>query len=130
LSFQIGLTITLPTEQQWQRAAQGDDERAYPWGDKFDPALCNTYESRIRHTTPVNRYPAGASPNGVCDMIGNIWEWCLNAQDGALDMNSRAQRAVRGGSFISTRDRARVLACFHLNPLCRYDTIGFRIVCN
>lgn len=130
LSFQIGLTITLPTEQQWQRAAQGDDERAYPWGVKFDPALCNTYESRIRHTTPVNRYPSGASPHGVWDMIGNAWEWCLNAQDGALDMNSRAERAVRGGSFISTKDRARTLSNFHLNPLCRYDTIGFRIVCN
>lgn len=128
LSAQTGLPITLPTEQQWQRAAQGNDERLYPWGSDFDPARCNTYESRIRHTTPVKQYPSGASPYGVVDMVGNAWEWCLNAQDGTLDLNSRAKRAVRGGSFISVQERSRVTSYFYLNALCRYDTIGFRVV--
>ncbi len=128
LSAQTNLQITLPTEHQWQRAAQGSDERLYPWGSEFDPAHCNTYESRIRRITPVKQYPSGASPYGVMDMVGNVWEWCLNAQDGTLDLSSRAKRAVRGGSFISVQERSRITSYFHLNPLCRYDTIGFRVV--
>ncbi|GIL12113.1 MAG: hypothetical protein BroJett038_08330 [Chloroflexota bacterium] len=72
-----GDIITLPTEQQWQRAAQGDDGRAYPWGSDFDAKSCNIDESGIGKTTPVTAYPNGASPFGVMDMAGNVWEWCL-----------------------------------------------------
>ncbi|HEX2906567.1 MAG TPA: SUMF1/EgtB/PvdO family nonheme iron enzyme, partial [Phototrophicaceae bacterium] len=128
LSVQTGLNVTLPTEQQWQRAAQGDDERQYPWGDEFEVAYCNTYESRCREATPVNHYPAGVSPYGVFDMVGNVWEWCLNTERGSLDENRSDERVVRGGSYISGAERSRTTSYFHLNPLCRYDTIGFRIV--
>ena len=64
LSAATKLHITLPTEQQWQRAAQGDDGRTYPWGNEFDPKKCNTALSRVGHTTPVTQYPQGASLTG------------------------------------------------------------------
>ncbi|MCB9449834.1 MAG: SUMF1/EgtB/PvdO family nonheme iron enzyme [Anaerolineaceae bacterium] len=54
LSAQTGEKIMLPTEQQWQRAAQGDDDRTYPWGDYWDTSRCNTRESGISRTTPVS----------------------------------------------------------------------------
>lgn len=129
LSDKTGLPITLPTEQQWQRAAQGDDGRLYPWGNKFDVALCNTHESRQKTTTPVGRYPKGASPYEVLDMAGNVWEWCLNTEYGGNSaLTSDAVRAVKGGSFIGAYHRARSTFRFYLNPLSRYATIGFRLV--
>lgn len=131
LSDEMGTDVLLPTETQWQRAAQGDDERLYPWGSIFDPYMCNARESCIRVLTPVNRYPAGASPYGVMDMAGNAWEWCMDTQDGLgmqRDFLSRANRAVRGGSYISIYNRLQNTFHYHLNPRCRYDTIGFRVV--
>ncbi len=77
LSGKVAYLITLPTDAQWQRAAQGDDERRYPWGDEWDASRCNTGESHIGNTTPVTQYPHGASPYGVMDMVGNVFQWCL-----------------------------------------------------
>lgn len=130
---ETGMDIMLPTEDQWQRAAQGDEANVYPWGDRFDPHLCNARESRIRHLTPVGQYPRGASPFGVVDMAGNAWEWCMNTQNSHSkqhDFLSRAKRAIRGGSYISNQNRLQTDFHFHISPRCRYDTIGFRVVCN
>lgn len=133
ISAKLGLPVTLPTEQQWQRAAQGDDGRAYPWGNRFDKSRCNSREGNLRTTTPVNRYEKkGASPYGVCDMAGNVWQWCSNMEykpskrNGAKDVH--VPRAVRGGSFISVSNRVKSTYHFYLNPLYRYATIGFRLV--
>jgi formylglycine-generating enzyme required for sulfatase activity len=102
LSQAAGHTITLPTEQQWQRAAQGDDGRAYPWGNQ-DPneTLCN-WNRHIDETTPVTQYPAGASPYQVMDMSGNVWEWLLTSwASGATEPDGRQARLLRGGSWSS-----------------------------
>lgn len=69
--------VQLPTQIQWQRAAQGDDSRIFPWGNDKDFSKCNVLQSRIKHTTPVTAYPRGASPFGVMDMMGNVFEWCI-----------------------------------------------------
>lgn len=133
LSARTGLKICLATEQQWQRAAQGDDNRLYPWGNDFDPSRCNTRESRIRMTTLVMRYGNGVSPYGVFDMAGNVWEWCLNLENGEdndLDVAGDANRAVHGGSFIGIHQRAQAPFHFYLSPLYYYATIGFRVVAN
>ena len=131
LSARTGYTITLPTEQQWQRAAQGDDNFLYPWGNLFEMKRCNTRESKIRMTTAVTRYEDGVSAFGVYDMAGNVWEWCLTGEDGITDnpdITTNIQRAVHGGSFIGESHRAQAPFRFLLQPMYYYATIGFRIV--
>ena len=62
----------LPTDIEWQWAAQGGDLRPWPWGLDFDPALCN---SDSQGTVAVNAHPGNVSPFGVQDLVGNVWEW-------------------------------------------------------
>ncbi|GIK62454.1 MAG: hypothetical protein BroJett018_02480 [Chloroflexota bacterium] len=103
LSNWTGYKIMLPTEQQWQRAAQGDDGRKYPWGHQTpDKAICNFRDSDVRQTTPVTQYPKGVSPFGVLDMAGNVWEWCLTKWGtDSIDINGNNYRVVRGSAFNS-----------------------------
>ena len=92
--------VTLPTEQQWQRAAQGNDKRTYPWGSDYDPTFANTLSSEIKRPTPVTDYVDGVSPFGVMDMCGNVFEWCLsNWSTGSMDLDGDDPRSVRGGSW-------------------------------
>jgi hypothetical protein len=77
LSEATGEAISLPTEQQWQWAAQGDTNWAYPYGDKLDISKCNFNSNS---TTPVTQYEGkGDSPFKVVDMSGNVFEWCALA---------------------------------------------------
>jgi Sulfatase-modifying factor enzyme 1/TIR domain len=130
LSFKTGWTIKLPAEQQWQRSAQGDTHWRFPWGNKFDKFRCNCKESEIRKATLVTQYPKSASPLGVQDMLGNVWEWCLNRQAYREENETSVDimRVVRGGSFMTTYKRMDNNFYYYLNPLFRYQSIGFRIV--
>ena len=129
LSEQTGEAITLPTEQQWQRAAQGNDGREYPWGDEFDSSRCNTSESGIGKPTAVAQYQSGASPYGVMDMSGNVWEWCLNTYEDPKtgDLSGDASRVVRGGSWGFDRF-ARCAYRSGRRPGSRFNRYGFRVV--
>ncbi len=130
LSALTGQTITLPTTAQWQRAFQGDETRAYPWGNQFDKARCNTAESNLKMTTIVTRYPEGISPYGVYDMAGNVWEWCLDGAQAAAPNGAIIQKCyVRGGSYISPYQRSHIAFKYTLTPETLHHSIGFRIVC-
>ena len=83
----------LPTEEEWQYSAQGDDGRVWPWGNNFDQSRCN--DGASGGTTPVNAYPEGKSPFGVSDMCGNTWEWTESERS-----DGRTRFAIiRGGSW-------------------------------
>jgi hypothetical protein len=131
LSEVSGETIALPTEAQWQRAAQGKHNYIYPWGDIFEPTRCNCNSDG---TTPVTRYEgSGDSPFGAVDMCGNVWEWCLTdyqTGDESLECLSKG-RVRRGGSWVN-KDAASFRAAKRdeMRPDFGLEFIGFRIVRN
>ena len=86
----------LPHEWEWQLAAQGTDGRVYPWGDAWQPAnVPAPDQSRtMRGPDAVDAHASGASPSGVMDMVGNVWQWT----DEFEDEHTRAA-IVRGGSY-------------------------------
>ncbi len=129
LSETVRANISLPTDQQWQRAAQGDDSRTYPWGELFDTFRCNTNKDSIDTTTPVTQYEGkGDSPFGVVDMAGNVWEFCLTEFEGGLnDQDGTAWRVLRGGSWNNIRRDAQTNSRFSIDPNDWYNDIGFRI---
>lgn len=86
----------LPHEWEWQYAAQGTDHRTYPWGNEFDASAVPPKEvgRTLRPPTDVGAYAKGASPFGVMDLVGNVWQWT----DEFTDDHTRAA-IVRGGSY-------------------------------
>lgn len=127
LSYRLDAHVMLPNLAQWQRAAFGDDERLYPWGNHFNQEACNTRENGLKMTTSVKRYSEGVSPFGVFDMAGNVWEWCTDKLD-PEEAGQDYRRAVIGGSFVSPCDRAQSSFRYFLNPEARYSSIGFRVM--
>jgi len=85
----------LPTEEEWQYAAQGADLLNWPWGNEFDESKCN---GNSESTMPVGSYTDGASPFGCLDMAGNVWEWNYKVWD---DGHTRFT-LLRGGSYFKT----------------------------
>lgn len=134
LSQKSGDKILLPTEQQWQRAAQGDDNRLYPWGNQRDASRCNNDvdEKGIGKTSPVTAYEGkGDSPYGVVDMTGNVAEWCITNYDtGSQEIDqSESRRVLRGGSWSGSRlPFFRVFNRYGDIPYRWVNTRGFRLV--
>jgi iron(II)-dependent oxidoreductase len=86
----------LPHEWEWQYAAQGGDGRLYPWGNEWDDSAVPVPDKSrtIRGPDAVDGHPKGASPFGVMDMVGNVWQWT----EGFTDEHTRGG-VLRGGSY-------------------------------
>lgn len=111
--------LRLPTEVEWQLAAQGLDGRIWPWGSEFAATRCN---GDNHGTTPVSAFPTGTSPFGCLDMAGNVWEWTESEEtDG-----SHRTCSLRSGSWY--RNRATSGWYAHQGPSPVHDHLRFLLL--
>ena len=131
LSHKLGYEVDLPHEYEWEVAARYPDDRFYPWGNDFDGKKANTWESGIRQTTQWAAFQAGRNPAlDLYDLSGNVWEWCRNQYDNQMDTAVDAGetlRVVRGGSWFSVHNDARLSTRYSAFPGHRSPKLGFRV---
>ncbi|MFH0990873.1 MAG: SUMF1/EgtB/PvdO family nonheme iron enzyme [bacterium] len=121
-----GRIFRLPTEQEWEWAA-GGGKREYPWGDDKPNERRANYGGKVGQTTAVGSYPDGATPDGLMDMAGNVWEWMENLY-GHKDYP--AVRALRGGSWDDGTEDLRCDSRVGVDPENWFNGVGFRVVCS
>jgi len=140
----------LPTEAEWEYACRAGTTTPFHFGETITPKLANyrgteTYNDSPKgeyrqKTTPVDHF-GSANPFGLCDMHGNVWEWCQDHWHGSyegappdgnawLSKNEDARRVVRGGSWSYNPVNCRSASRSNFAPRVTYNITGFRIVCS
>jgi formylglycine-generating enzyme required for sulfatase activity len=115
--------VRLPSDSEWERAARGLSGREYPWGnEKPDRTRANHNEGKLGHATPVGLYPRGATPEGIQDLAGNVWEWVADW------FREGTSRVIRGGSWDAVPQWLRVSYRGWDEPDGRNGYLGFRCV--
>ncbi|MGA7497063.1 MAG: SUMF1/EgtB/PvdO family nonheme iron enzyme [Isosphaeraceae bacterium] len=129
----------LPAAAEWQKAGGWPEQLSggmcnrYPWGNMFEPARTNLSASGVGQTTPVREYPSGATPNGIYQMTGNVWEWLddpletIPCQPGEYFQSWKPLRRIVGGAF-NTYFPSEATCQFVTGQgeLDRRENIGFR----
>jgi len=122
LSNKTGDQWRLPSIDEWERAARGDEGWYFPWGNEFDEAKLNSHDKGPFDTQPVGLYPEAASPHGLLDAAGQVFEW--------MQTESEQNRAwVKGGSWDDKGCGVCRSAARHTRPKdIKHILVGFRVV--
>ncbi len=129
-----GQPFRLPAEPEWEWAARRGS-RAFPWGRRWDLERLNSLEGRVMRTTPVGAYPQDATPDGIHDLSGNVWEWTATRYadypyrpDAHLeDPDATGVRVTRGGGWTAHRRMVRCSFRGRYDPWGRLNNLGYRL---
>ena len=122
----------LPTEAEWEKAARGEEGFIYPWGNEWDPAKVNAKESGFRGTVAVGSFAEGASPYGVFDMAGNVWEWMADWYQPYPGSTYQSEyfgekfKVTRGGGWFQDANLVATANRSATDPSAANDDLGFR----
>ncbi|MGG6240728.1 formylglycine-generating enzyme family protein [Nodosilinea sp. AN01ver1] len=154
LSLHTGRPYRLPTEAEWEYACRANTTTPFHFGETITTDLANYNGADEQHgaygrgprgenrltTTPVDHFGI-ANAFGLCDMHGNVWEWCQDSWRPTYDDASKGEtktasqpdqsthRVARGGSWYTTPQRCRSASRIHFDPKSRHSDVGFRVVC-